>query len=177
MLLQFRYFLEDYKRAVGRLWFRGLYIWLSFSIIGIFFYRIDRGLFLLFGNSYRIIRVLLLPLFSLISALSNLDIHYRASIGGGLVVLHNSPGIVISGNVVIGRNLTLTGGNVIGVKGRGRYVIGDNCYLGANAVVLGPIVLGDNVTVGACACVVKDCPSNVIVCGVPGRILNFPNPD
>jgi len=174
MLQQLRFFIQDYSRATGKYWFRGFYIWLSFSIIGIFFYRLERGLFLIFGNFYRFLRVPLSPLLYLIEALSHVDINYHADIKGGLVILHHSMGVVINGGAIIGKNLTLTGGNVIGGKKsfkRGDFVIGDNCFLGANAVIMGPLIMGNSVAVGASACVVKDVPTDATVGGVPAKII------
>jgi serine acetyltransferase len=172
MFKQIHFFLQDYKRATGKYWFRGFYIWMSFSIIGIFFYRLERGLYLLFGESYRFIRIILLPILVFVEALSHLDISYHADIGGGMMILHNAVGVVISGQAKIGKNLTLIGGNVIGAKIKGKISIGDNCTMGANAVIIGPLEIGDNVTIGASACVVKNCPSNAIMVGVPAKNNN-----
>ena len=90
------------------------------------------------------------------------------------MVLHPSVGAVVSGLSVVGRNLTLTGGNVIGAKPhtkRGEIIIGDNCSMGANAVVIGPVKLGNNINIGASACVVKDCLSDgVSLMGVPAKV-------
>lgn len=102
-----------------------------------------------------------------------MDINYKADIKGGLKVLHLSVGIVISGLSIIGENLTLTGGNIIGgragTKARG-IIIGDNCHLGANAVILGPIILGNNINIGASACVIHFCEiDNTILVGVPAK--------
>jgi len=175
MFQQLRYFIQDYRRATGKYWFRGIYIWLSWGIIGIFFYRIERGLYILLRKWYKYIRVPLLPLLYIIQSLSHLDINYHADIKGGLTVLHYSLGIVISGKAIIGHNLTLVGGNVIGVKtglSNGEYLIGDNCVFGANAVSIGPLAIGNNVSVGASSCVIKDVPSGIIVAGVPAKILH-----
>lgn len=48
-------------------------------------------------------------------------------------------------------------------------VIGCCCWIGANAVILPGVTLGDNVVVGAGAVVTKSVPSNTIVAGVPAR--------
>ncbi len=48
-------------------------------------------------------------------------------------------------------------------------IIGRHCWLGANAVILPGVTLGDNVIVGAGAVVTKSVPSNTIVAGVPAR--------
>lgn len=51
-------------------------------------------------------------------------------------------------------------------------VIGNNVFLGANAVVLPGIVIGDNVIVGAGAVVTKDIPSGMVAVGNPARIVS-----
>lgn len=43
--------------------------------------------------------------------------------------------------------------------------IGNDCILGSRASVIGPITIGDNVTIGACAIVTKDVPSHSVVKG------------
>lgn len=49
--------------------------------------------------------------------------------------------------------------------------IGKNCWIGANAVVLPGVELGDNVIVGTGAVVTKSFPSNLIIGGVPAQII------
>ncbi len=154
---------------------RILYVWLSRAFWGLLLYRTERGLHLFIGKPYAVIRIFLLPLINLIQAYSNLDINYKADIRGGLLVLHPTAGIVISGFSVIGENLLLTGGNVIGSRAGCRYGdirIGNNCSLGANAVVLGPIKLSNNISVGASACVLKSCETDgATLVGVPAKIV------
>jgi serine O-acetyltransferase len=173
---QFKYFGQDLTRMLGKYKIRILHIWLSRVFWGIFLYRMERGLFLLLGRPYEFIRIIFIPIFNLVQSYSNMDLNYKSDIKGGLLVLHPSIGIVISGYAVIGENLTLTGGNVIGGKagcGPGDIQIGNNCELGANAVIIGPIKLGNGINVGASACVIKDCmEDNVALVGVPARILN-----
>lgn len=176
MIKQIKYFGQDLKRLLGKYKIRILHIWLSRIFWGLFLYRFERGLFLLIGKPYSIIRVLFIPFFNLIQAYSNMDINYKADIKGGLLVLHPSVGVVISGLSVIGENLTLTGGNVIGgragTKEKG-IIMGDRCHLGANAVVLGPIVLGNRINIGASACVINSCEiDNTILVGVPAKSLS-----
>jgi serine acetyltransferase len=51
---------------------------------------------------------------------------------------------------VIGKNLTLTGGNFIGIRDHCNYAelkIGDNCTMGANSVILGPIYLSNGINI------------------------------
>ena len=49
--------------------------------------------------------------------------------------------------------------------------IGDNCWIGANATVCPGVTIGNNVVVGAGAVVCKSFPNNVVVGGVPAKIL------
>lgn len=49
----------------------------------------------------------------------------------------------------------------------------DNVTVGANAVIIGNITIGNNVIVGAGSVVVKDVPDNAIVAGNPARIIKF----
>lgn len=44
--------------------------------------------------------------------------------------------------------------------------IGNDCILGSKATVIGPITIGDDVTIGACAIVTKDVPSHSVVKGL-----------
>lgn len=76
---------------------------------------------------------------------------------------------------MIGENLILTGGNIIGVWAgckRGDLVIGNNCSLGANAVILGPMRLGNNIEVAALALVTNDClDDNCMLLGIPATAI------
>lgn len=54
-------------------------------------------------------------------------------------------------------------------------VIGDNCYISTGVTILGPVKIGNNVTIGAGAVVNKDIPDNTTVVGVPAKELNFEN--
>ena len=49
--------------------------------------------------------------------------------------------------------------------------IGNNCYISTGVTILGPVRIGDNVTIGAGAVVTKDIPSNCVVAGVPAKII------
>lgn len=49
--------------------------------------------------------------------------------------------------------------------------IGKNCWIGANAVILPGVTIGDNTVVGAGSVVTKDLPDNVVAVGNPCRIL------
>ena len=49
--------------------------------------------------------------------------------------------------------------------------IGKNCWIGAGAIILPGITIGDNVVVGAGSVVTKDLPDNVVAVGNPCKVL------
>ena len=53
----------------------------------------------------------------------------------------------------------------------GEIRIGSNCYLGANATILMNVELGEYCLVGAGAVVNQDVPPNMVVAGVPARVI------
>ena len=64
--------------------------------------------------------------------------------------------------------IDLMGGSNAGVPS-----IGDNCVLGPGSKILGSVTLGDNVFVGANAVVTHDIPSNSVVAGIPAKVINM----
>ncbi len=107
--------------------------------------------------------------------LTGVEIHAGARIGNGLFIDHGM-GVVIGETSVIGDNVTLFQGVTLGgtgkQKGKRHPTLGNNVVVGAGACVLGDIHIGDNVSIGANAVVVRDVPSNSTVVGVPGRIAS-----
>ncbi len=49
--------------------------------------------------------------------------------------------------------------------------VGNNVFLGSRSTILPGITIGNNVIVGAGSMVTKDIPDNVVVVGVPARVL------
>ena len=56
-------------------------------------------------------------------------------------------------------------------SGGKRPVLGNNIKVCAGSIILGDIVIGDNVTIGAGCIVVKSVPNNCVVVGNPARIV------
>lgn len=99
---------------------------------------------------------------------------YVDNLGPGVFVL-NHPYSTILNAKKIGSNFTVRNLTTLGNKADDRPderpVIGDNVMLGANVTIVGDVSVGNNVIIGAGCVVTKDIPDNVVVGGVPGRIL------
>lgn len=83
----------------------------------------------------------------------------------------------VDGSSRIGSNCTILPRTLLGKKKPGIkppcIFIGHDCYIGTGATILGPVHIGNNVTIAAGAVVVSDVPDNVIVAGIPARIVSI----
>lgn len=87
--------------------------------------------------------------------------------------------IYVGDNTMFGPNVTVaTAGHPIlpelrqqGYQYNAPIHIGKNCWIGAGALILPGITIGDNVVIGAGSVVTKDIPSNIVAVGNPCRIL------
>lgn len=106
-------------------------------------------------------------------AFTGIEIHPGAAIGRRFFIDHGM-GVVIGETTVIGDDVLLYQGVTLGgtglEKGKRHPTIGNNVVIGTGAKVLGNITVGDNSYIGANAVVIKDVPDNSTVVGVPGRI-------
>lgn len=89
-------------------------------------------------------------------------------------------GVFIHDNVFVGPNVTFT--NVVYPKifrpaTYSDTVIKEGATLGANCTIVAGITIGKNSFVAAGAVVTKDVPDNVLVAGVPARIIKSLSPD
>lgn len=93
-------------------------------------------------------------------------------IGGGLFIQHGFSTMISAEK--IGENFWINQQVTLGYKDNTRApIIGDNVMVTCGAKVLGPITIGSNVTVGANAVVVKDVPDNVVVGGIPAKVIKI----
>jgi len=104
---------------------------------------------------------------------TGIEIHPGAKIGKRFFIDHGM-GVVIGETAIIGDDVLLYQGVTLGgtglEKGKRHPTIGNNVVIGGGAKVLGNIVVGDNSYIGANAVVNKDVPANSTVVGVPGRV-------
>ena len=86
-------------------------------------------------------------------------------------------GITIEDNVMLAPKVSLLSeGHPISSKDRqnlttGRIHIKRNVWIGANATILQGVTIGENSVVASGAVVSKDVPDNVVVGGIPARII------
>ncbi|MBN2190640.1 MAG: serine O-acetyltransferase [Candidatus Aureabacteria bacterium] len=106
--------------------------------------------------------------------ITGIEIHPGAEIARGFFIDHGM-GVVIGETTVIGENCTLFQGVTLGGTGKERGkrhpTLGRNVVIGAGAKVLGNITIGDNSYVGANAVVLKDVPPDSTVVGIPGTVV------
>ena len=84
---------------------------------------------------------------------------------------HGLHGIYISRYASIGANCLIYQNVTIGEVDRKAPRIGDNCLIGAGAMVIGDIRVGDNVKIGAGAVVSFDIPDNCTVVSPRALVL------
>jgi serine O-acetyltransferase len=104
---------------------------------------------------------------------TGIEIHPGAQIGKSFFIDHGM-GVVIGETAIVGDNVLLYQGVTLGgtgkETGKRHPTLGNNVVVGAGAKILGNINIGDNSYIGANAVVIKDVPSNSTVVGIPGRI-------
>lgn len=108
--------------------------------------------------------------------ITGIQIPPSTRIGFGFRILHFG-NIVINPQAQIGYNCNISQGVLIGGSDgakKGYPVIGNNCCIFANAIVLGGIKIGDNVLIAPGAFVNFDVPENSTVIGNPGKIIPRP---
>ena len=76
---------------------------------------------------------------------------------------HGLYGIVVSHNAVFGENCTIFHQVTVGEGKGGAPTVGDNCFIGAGAKLIGGIKIGNNVRIGANCVVFEDVPDNCTV--------------
>jgi len=109
-------------------------------------------------------------------AVTGVEIHPGATIGRRFFIDHGM-GVVIGETAEVGDDVMLYHGVTLGgrslAKVKRHPTVGDRVTIGTGARILGPIVLGDDVQVGANSVVVKDVPAGAVATGIPARV-RFP---
>lgn len=102
-----------------------------------------------------------------------IELPYSATVGRRVVIEHQS-GIVIHGATVIGDECIIRQNCTFGVRRvdqpNDAPVLGRGVDVGAGAVILGRISIGDYARIGANAVVLSDVPARALAVGVPAQI-------
>lgn len=111
----------------------------------------------------------------IIEITTGISIPASVSIGHSFYIGHFG-GIVFNSNAILGDNCNVSQGVTIGVSGidqrRGVPIIGNDVYIGANAVLAGKIAIGNNVLIGACSMVNSSFADDSVVLGVPAIVIS-----
>lgn len=103
-----------------------------------------------------------------------LEISPATRIGPGLYIGHFG-GIVISPEATLGSNVNVAQGVTIGVTRRGARIgapiLGDRVWIGANAILVGKISIGNDALIAPGAYVNFDVPEHAVVMGNPGKVV------
>lgn len=107
----------------------------------------------------------------ILTKLYKMDIHPSARISYGAKLDKTNPkGIHIDAESYIASGAILFTHDFSKNLHAGTY-IGKRCFIGANAIIMCGIKIGDQVIVGSGAIVTRDIPSGCIVAGNPARII------
>ena len=106
--------------------------------------------------------------------LMGVEIPPLTRIGRGLAV-HHGQGLVINNKSIIGDNCTLRHGVTIGNKGAedGCPVLEDWVDVGANAIILGPVHIGEGAVIGAGAVITKNVIAGAVMVGNPAQNIKL----
>jgi serine O-acetyltransferase len=106
--------------------------------------------------------------------LTGIEIHPAAIIGRRLFMDHGM-GIVIGETAEIGDDVTLYQGVTLGGPSLQRVkrhpTLMDGVVVGAGAIILGAVTVGEKARIGAGAVVVRDVPPGATVVGLAGRVI------
>ena len=174
MEIRFSEDLKKYKKYSGK---SSVYVLLTQQgLWALFIYRVNN--FIYRSSLPRVIKTFLLiaGIFCQkgIEVICGISLPYTAKIGNKFYIGHFG-GVIINSKAIIGNNCNISQGVTIGISGgdkRGVPIIGNNVYIGANAVVAGSIQIGDNVLIGANSLVTESVTANSTVVGVPAKKIN-----
>jgi serine O-acetyltransferase len=111
---------------------------------------------------------------------TSIEIHPGAEIGKRFVIDHGV-GVVIGETAVIGDDVLIYHGVTLGGKTldpvKRHPTVGDRVIIGAGAKLIGAITIGNDCAVGANAVVTKDMPNGTVAVGVNARLLNLTGDD
>jgi serine O-acetyltransferase len=103
------------------------------------------------------------------------DISPKTGIGPGLYIGHFG-GVVISPHAVLGAQVNIAQGVTIGASSRGSRTgaptLGDRVWVGAHAIIVGKVTIGNDALIAPGSYVNFDVPEMAVVLGNPGKVVS-----
>ena len=90
---------------------------------------------------------------------------YLIDIGDNVTITHGVSFITHDGGVALFRK------EYPGINFFGRISVRNNVFIGLKTIILPNVIIGSNVVIGAGSLITKDIPDNVVVAGVPAKII------
>lgn len=149
---------KEFKMSCGDFLFFSMLVLTNKAFRNIVLNRLHRNPF-----KFLLFRILFKPLDSLYINMP------PENIGGGFYIQHGFSTIIAANS--IGENVCIHQQVTIGYKKNKCSIIGNNCLIGAGAIIIGDVKIGDNCIIGAGAVVTKDVKRNSVVAGVPAKLI------
>ena len=108
-----------------------------------------------------------------------IELHYTTKIGRRFRIAHQGA-IVVHEHATIGDDCTIRQGVTIGAAGRYSIeeapILANGVDVGAGAIIMGRVHIGNNAHIGANAVVMTDVPEDGTAVAEPARIIRLPRP-
>ncbi len=98
-----------------------------------------------------------------------LKLGYKTDIGA-FTYINAKNGVVIEDFVQIGSHCSLYSVSTIDNK-EGQVTLKRNCKIGSHSLIMPGVTIGENAVIGAFSFVNRNVPSNVVVAGVPVKVI------
>lgn len=89
---------------------------------------------------------------------------------GAFTYIQAQCGVVIEDNVQIGSHCSIYSVSTID-NNQGKVVLKKNCKIGSHSVIMPGVTIGENSVIGAFSFVKENIPANVVVYGVPAKVI------
>jgi serine O-acetyltransferase len=89
----------------------------------------------------------------------------------GIIGIFISEGAQLGSLCIIFPHTTIGSNTLHDSRGKGSPTIGDNCYIGSGATIIGGIHIGNNCRIGANSTVTESIPDNCVVVSQKSRII------
>lgn len=127
---------------------------------------------------FRLLRLYYTVRLKLLSYKTQIQIPARTEIGEGFYIGHSGR-VIVNPEAKLGKNMNVSTGVVIGAENRGARkgapTFDGYCWIGANAVIVGNVHIGEDVLIAPLAYVNFDVPPHSVVIGNPAKIISKEN--